>query len=251
MVRMSASQSEMRRPCVGEAITAVRILIADDHALFRHGLRSLIESSNDDLLVVGEARDGLEAVAMAVELQPDIVLIDLCMPKQNGMESILGIKKRAPDTKIIVVTGHLTEDHVRATLESGADGYVLKEDSREDLLNALAAARQGKVYLSTGICGSVIAGYLGRGSAYSVRSHPESPRIGPDSASVGTSWRGLTTRERQMLKLVAEGKKNREMAELLSLSPKTVEKHRASAMRKMGFAGVSELIAYALEHGLI
>jgi len=223
------------------------ILIADDHALFRQGIRSLIESSGDDFVVIGEARDGLEAVSKAVELQPDMVLIDLCMPNQNGMESIEAIKRRAPQTHVIVVTGHCTEEHVRATLEAGADGYVLKDDTREDLMNALRASQEGKVFLSPGICGPLISGYLRRPSTVeaSVVTSAEPP---PRTRS---SWSTLTTRERQMLKLVAEGKKNREVAALLSLSIKTVEKHRASLMRKMGFRNVSELVAYALDNGLI
>ena len=216
-----------------------RILIADDHALFRHGMRSVIESSNEGMVVVGEAGDGLQAIALAVELHPDVVLIDLCMPNQNGMESIAAIKKRLPGTRVIVVTGHCTEDHVRTTLKAGADGYVLKDDTREDLLKALRAARNGKVFLSPGICGGVVMGYLSGGAP------------GPETPSLQSSWSKLTSRERQMLKLVAEGKKNREIAELLSLSVKTVEKHRASLVRKMGFASVSELVAYALDKGLI
>ena len=219
----------------------IRVLLADDHALFRHGLRSLIESNDGDYVVVGEANDGLEAISMVLQLHPDLLLMDLCMPNQNGMDSVAAIKKRAPGTKIIVVTGHCTEEHVRATLEAGADGYVLKDDTRDDLLKALRAAREGKVFLSPGIGGRVVAGYLGRGA----------PGLAPTSALPQTSWTTLTTRERQMLKLVAQGKKNREIAELLSLSPKTVEKHRASLMQKMGFSNVSALVAYAVDSGLI
>ncbi len=167
--------------------------------------------------------------------------MDLCMPNQNGMESIGAIKKRAPATKIIVVTGHCTEEHVRATLEAGADGYVLKDDTRDDLLKALRAAGDGKVFLSPGICGRVVTGYLSRGGP-GAEQRGARPRI---------SWTNLTTRERQMLKLVAQGKKNREIAELLSLSTKTVEKHRASVMQKMEFSNVSELVAYAVDNGLI
>lgn len=218
-----------------------RIVIADDHSLFRQGLRSMIESSDEGLVVVGEASDGLQAISIALDLHPDILLIDLCMPNQNGMESIAVIKKRAPDIKVIVLTGHCTEEHVRATLEAGADGYVLKDDTRDDLFKALRAVGEGHVFLSPGICGRVVSGYLGRGA----------PKSTPAQASPQTSWTTLTTRERQMLKLVAEGKKNREIAEMLSLSAKTVEKHRASLMRKMGFSSVSELVAYALDSGLL
>ena len=218
-----------------------RVLLADDHALFRHGLRSLIESHDSDYIVVGEASDGLEAISMVVSLQPDLLLMDLCMPNQNGMESIAVIKKRSPGIKIIIVTGHCTEEHVRATLEAGADGYVLKDDTRDDLLKALRATREGKDFLSPGICGRVVTGYLSRGA----------PGLVPGTALPQTSWTTLTTRERQMLKLVAQGKKNREIAALLSLSPKTVEKHRASLMQKMGFSNVSALVAYAVDNGLI
>jgi DNA-binding NarL/FixJ family response regulator len=224
-----------------------RILIADDHTLFRQGMRSLIESSGGDFVVVGEAKDGLEVVAKAVELQPDMVLMDLCMPNQNGMEAIHAIKRRAPQTHVIVVTGLCTEEHVRATLEAGADGYVLKDDTRDDLMNALRASLEDKVFLSPGICGPLISGYFGRSSRRETMEVPVTER----PARRQTSWSQLTTRERQMLKLVAEGKKNREIAALLSLSAKTVEKHRASLMRKMGFGNVSELVAYAVDNGLI
>lgn len=224
-----------------------RILIADDHALFRQGIRSLIESSGGDFLVVGEAKDGLDVIAKVMELQPDTVLIDLCMPNQNGMESIELIKRRSPHIRVIVVTGHCTEEHVRATLEAGADGYVLKDDTRDDLIKALRASQEGKVFLSPGICGPLVSGYLRRPSA----GGGMSPAPAAPSPQLRTSWSTLTTRERQMLKLVAEGKKNREIAALLSLSAKTVEKHRANLMRKMGFGNVSELVAYALDNRLI
>jgi two-component system, NarL family, response regulator NreC len=228
-----------------------RILIADDHALFRQGMRSLIESGGGDFVVVGEAKDGLEAIAKAVELQPDTVLMDLCMPNQNGMESIGAIKRRAPHTRIIVVTGHCTEEHVRATLEAGADGYVLKDDTGDDLLKALRAAQEGKMFLSPGICGPLITGYLRRPSPGEAPGTESAAAPTAPARQAQTSWSQLTTRERQMLKLVAEGKKNREIATLLSLSAKTVEKHRANLMRKMGFGSVSELVAYALDNGLI
>jgi DNA-binding NarL/FixJ family response regulator len=224
-----------------------RILIADDHALFRHGIRSLIESNGDEFEVIGEAQDGLEVVAKVVDLQPDTVLIDLRMPNQNGVESIEAIKQRAPQTNVIVVTGHCTEEHVRAALEAGADGYVLKEDSGEDLIKALRASQEGKVFLSPGICGPLISGYLRAPSPREPQTGVAPERPGPAQ----TSWSKLTSRERQMLKLVAEGKKNREIAALLSLSAKTVEKHRANLMRKMGFGSVSELVAYAIERGLV
>ena len=222
----------------------MRVLIADDHALFRHGLRSLIETYEGEYVVVGEASDGLQAVTKAIALRPDVILIDLCMPNQNGMEAVAAIMRRLPQTKIIVVTAHCSEEHVRATLEAGAHGYVLKDDTSEDLIKALASVREGKIFLTPGICSRVVSGYLGKNDDAVA---PPTPK----TLSPRPSWSTLTTRERQMLKLVAEGKKNREIAQLLSLSPKTVEKHRASLMRKMGFATVPELVAYALANALV
>ncbi len=216
-------------------MSSKRILIAEDHALFRQGIRSLIESSGASYVVVAEAKDGLEAVAAAIELEPDIVLIDLCMPNQNGMESIAAIKKRLPDIKVIALTAHRSEEHVRVSLEAGADGYVLKDDTSDDLLQALRACQEGKVFLSPAICGGVVSGYLGRG----------------EGAAAETGWGALSPRERQVLKLAAQGKRNREIADVLSLSIKTVEKHRATMMRKLGLSNASELVAYALETGLI
>lgn len=218
-------------------MSSKRILIAEDHALFRQGIRSLIESSGEGYVVVGEAKDGLDAITAAVELEPDIVLIDLCMPNQNGMDAIAIIKKRLPRTKVIAVTAHRSEEHVRVSLEAGADGYVLKDDTRDDLLQALRAAQEGKVFLSPAICGGVISGYLGR---------RETPEVQADA-----SWTSLSARERQVLKLVAQGMRNREIAELLSLSIKTVEKHRSGVMRKLRLTNPSELVNYALESGLI
>lgn len=211
-----------------------RILLADDHTVLRAGIRTLLDLEAD-LEVVGEAEDGLEAVAQAKKLQPDLVVIDLSMPLMNGVDAIRQIKQRDPGTKIIVMTVHKSDEHVRAALDAGADGYLLKDDSHHDLLAAVRSVALGGTYLSPKVCGKVVSGYLEKDAA----------------AGVGLSSDMLTEREREVVKLVAEGYKNREIAEHLSLSIKTVEKHRANIMRKLDLHSASGLTAYAIENGLV
>jgi DNA-binding NarL/FixJ family response regulator len=211
-----------------------RILLAEDHAILREGIRSLLESV-PDIEIVGEAEDGREAVAQARQLQPDIIVIDLSMPYLNGTEAIRQIKQRDPQIRVIVMTVHRSDEHVRAALDAGADAYLLKDESRRDLLAAITSVSVGGTYLSPKICAKVVSGYLGRGSAQ----------------GVGVTWDTLTSRERQVAKLVAEGHKNRKIAESLSLGIKTVEKHRANVMRKLNLRSVADLTAYAIENGLV
>jgi DNA-binding NarL/FixJ family response regulator len=215
-------------------MTTLRVLIAEDHTILRDGLRALLAQA-PDLQVVGEAGDGREAMRCANELQPDIVLMDLSMPNVNGTEAIRAIKRRLPQTKIIALTGHKSEEYVRATLEAGADGYVLKDDTHSDLLLAIRSAVRNGTYLSPGISRNVVQGYL----------------KGDSEAAPRTSWDKLTHRERGIIKLIAEGYKNREIAEYLSLSPKTVEKHRSNLMRKLDLHNASAITAYAMENGLM
>jgi DNA-binding NarL/FixJ family response regulator len=210
------------------------ILIAEDHTLLREGLRALL-STSPELEIVGEASDGEEAASRARELAPDIVLMDLSMPNINGTEAIRAIKRRNPEIKIIALTVHRSEEYVRASLDAGADGYVLKDDTHHDLLTAIASVRKGRIYLSPGICDKVINGFLDR-SATAPSSH---------------SWTSLTERERGVLKLIAEGRKSREVAQYLSLSLKTVEKHRSNLMKKLDLHSVSALTTYAIENNLV
>lgn len=214
--------------------TVRRLLIAEDHAILREGLKALLMST-PDLEVIGEAEDGKQAIELARDLAPDVVLMDLSMPNMNGTEAIRAIKRRQPETKIIALTVHKSEEHVRATLDAGADGYVLKDDSHQDLVKAILSVCNKKIYLSPGICDNVVSGFLNQG----------------DPKSASSSWDRLTERERVVMKLIAEGRKNREIAEYLSLSLKTVEKHRASVMRKLDLHSASALTAYAIQNGLI
>jgi len=210
------------------------ILLAEDHTILREGIKALL-SGNPDLVIVGEAADGREAIQRSQELQPQVILMDLSMPNINGTEAIRAIKQRNPAIKIIVLTVHKSEEYVRATLEAGADGYVLKDDSQQDLLAAFASVQKDRVYLSSGICDKVIGGYLSRSA----------------SAQTARTWDLLTVRERQVLKLIAEGKKNREIAAYLSISLKTVEKHRTSLMKRLDLHSVSALTTFAIDNGLL
>jgi DNA-binding NarL/FixJ family response regulator len=211
------------------------VLIADDHAILREGLKALL-SSVPDLEVIGEASDGREAINLARLLTPDLVLMDLTMPHTNGTEAISAIKRRNPETRIIALTVHRTEEYVRATLDGGADGYVLKDDNHDELIAAIRHVLANRTYLSPSIAGNIVNGFLSRRPTRDVQSR---------------TWDSLTTRERQILKLVAEGLKNREIAEYLSVSLKTVEKHRSNLMRKLDLHNASALTAFAIENNLV
>jgi len=210
------------------------LVIAEDHTILREGLKSLL-SSSADLQVVGEAADGREAIRGVNELKPDLLLMDLSMPRMNGMEAIREIKKQSPSTKIIVLTVHKTEEYVLASLDAGADGYLLKEATHAELLAAIRNVLAGKRYLSPDVSEKVIEGYL------------EGKKVLKKKTPLET----LTLREREILKLVAEGYKNKEIADCLCISPKTVEKHRDNVMKKLNLHSASELTAFAIERGIV
>ena len=211
-----------------------RILIAEDHNLLRQGLRSLV-SSLPDFEVVGEGRDGKETVRQAIALTPDLILMDLSMPGMNGIEATAQIKRRMPGVKIVALTAYKTDEYVREALRAGADGYILKDASYDELVMALRSVIGGKKFLSPDVSGHLVDTYL----------HGERPE------AKAAPWDKLTARERSILKLIAEGRTNRAAAEFLNVSPKTVEKHRANLMRKLGLRNVAELTLVALESGLI
>jgi DNA-binding NarL/FixJ family response regulator len=211
-----------------------RIVIAEDHRILREGLRFLL-SSNPDLEIVGEAEDGRSAIRCIDELRPDLVLMDLSMPKMNGLDAIAEVKNQCPDTKVLVLTVHKAEEYVFESLKAGADGYLLKDATHAELMLAVESVLDGKPYLSPGISGKLVAAYL----------------EGRKPLRSELSWDVLTRRERQVLKLVGEGHKNKEIADYLCVSVKTVEKHRANLMKKLDLHSASALTAYAMEKGLI
>ena len=211
-----------------------RIVIVEDHTVIRQGLKALLNSSGD-LEVVGEAGDGLNAIRCIVKDTPDLVLLDLSMPKMNGMSVIKEISKQCPDTGILVLTMHKDEEYVLEAFQSGANGYCLKASSSDELLVAINAVLAGKTYVSPEISDRVLEGYL-------------ETKMKLKEAS---SWDRLTQREREVLKLVGEGYRNKEIADYLCISVKTVEKHRANIMQKLDLHTASALTAYAIDKGLV
>lgn len=211
-----------------------RICLADDHAIVREGLRVLL-SMEPEFEVVAEAEDGLEVLPCLKQCSPDLVLIDISMPKISGLEVIPKIKERYPDLKILVLSVHCTEEYVQAALQCGANGYLVKDSNRVELVLAIKSVLIGRTFISPGISAIVTKGYLeGRGS-----SRPNS------------TWDTLTHREREILKLIGEGYKNKEVASYLYISTKTVEKHRSNLMHKLDRHNAASLAVYAMEKGLV
>jgi DNA-binding NarL/FixJ family response regulator len=211
-----------------------RIIIAEDHTLFRQGIKSLL-SLEQDFEVVGEAEDGATAIRCVERLKPDLILLDLSMPGVDGLTAIEEIRKKYSKTKILILTGHKTEEFFREALKCGAHGYVLKEADHSELLLAMRSVLEEKSYLSPDVSRSIINGYLSKAVGR-----------GTDPSDLP-----LTTRERQILKLVAKGHKNKDIADQLCISDKTVAKHRANIMKKLNLRSASALTAYAIEKGLI
>lgn len=211
-----------------------RILIVEDHTLLRAGLKALLDR-DPEFEIVGEADNGRDAVRAVGAHSPDLVLMDLSMPGMNGMEAIRDIKRRYPETRILVLTIHKAEEYIHEALRAGTDGYILKDATHDELRVAVRSVLNGKTYLSPDISDKVINVYLGN-----------------DNQTISTStWDTLTHREREVLKLVAEGHPNRYIADFLCLSVKTVEKHRSNLMKKLDLHNASTLTAYAIEKGLV
>jgi len=211
----------------------ISVFVVEDHAIVREGLHALL-SPDPRVEVVGETGNGRDAIRLVGSLQPDLVLMDLSLPGMNGIEAIREIKNRCQDIRIIVLTVHRTEEYIRAALEAGANGYVLKESSHAELMIAVNTVMDGKSYLSPMVAEKIIVGYL-NGSDVDAKS----------------PWEALTARERVVLKLIAEGQQNKKIATYLSISVKTVEKHRANIMRKLNLHNAALLTAYAIERNLI
>ena len=205
-----------------------RVLIADDHQLFRQGLRGLLERAGHE--VVAEASDGREALRLARTLNPDVAVLDLSMPQLNGLDAAHEILRAVPEIKIILLTMYNDRAYVLQALRAGAKGYVLKTQAAEDLLGAIDEVTNGEVYLSPGVANTVVDAYLGKNDL----------DVDP-----------LTSRERQILQLVAEGNTTKEIAKLLSVSFKTAESHRNRIMKKLDVHEVTGLVRYAIRRGMV
>jgi two-component system response regulator NreC len=209
------------------------IVLADDHLVVRKGMKSLLEAE-EDFALVGEAGDGLEAVQLVERLKPDVLVLDLMMPGLNGIEVTRQARKRSPHTQIVILSMHGNDDYVLEALRNGANGYVLKDAGASELVHAVRTVSDGERYLSPELAERAIDAY--------VRQTEETTL---------DRYETLTDREREVLHLAADGLTNVEIAARLSLSPRTVENHRANMMRKLGINNQTELVRYAIKKGVV
>jgi DNA-binding NarL/FixJ family response regulator len=215
-------------------MSSIRVLIADDHAIVREGVRALLALS-DDIVVVGEAADGLEAIEMARRLSPDVILMDIAMPGLGGLEATLEIRKDNPQAKVLVLSQYEDREYIRRFLKAGVSGYVLKKAAGSELTSAIRAVHRGGLVLDPEV------------AREAMREQVESTGRGRAADPYDT----LTDREKQVLKLVAEGHSNKAVAELLAISVKTAMSHREHIMQKLDLHSRTELIRFALQHGVI
>ena len=219
----------------GARTKSPRILIVDDQTILREGLRALLEG-DERLEVVATVDDGADAVRLVGALGADLVLIDISMRNTDAIGTIREIKRRSPATRALVLTGHSSEQHIRAALQAGADGYVLKDSSRAELLMAIDSVLDGNRFISPAVSAHIVARYL-------EQARPQ--------GNGSTMFDSLTQREKQVLKLIAEGRRNREIAKYLFISVKTVEKHRSNLMHKTNLHNTAALTSLAMEKGLV
>ena len=211
----------------------IRILLADDHTILRGGVRALLEAETG-LSVIGEAEDGRAAVSIACKLKPDVVIMDIAMPLLNGLEATRQIKIQCPDAKVLVLSMHDNEEYIRQTLEAGAMGYILKDAAPRELIGAIKSVYRGEAVLSPAVTRLVIEDYLRWGGT---RPQEETNSLSP--------------REREVLQLIAEGYTSKQIAEILSISIKTVQAHRNNLMQKLDLHDRGELIKYAIQKKII
>lgn len=207
----------------------IRVLLADDHAVLRDGLRALLEAP-PGISVCGTAGNGRDAVRMAAELEPDVVIMDVTMPDMNGIEATLLLHRKHPLIRVVMLSMHSSAEHVHRALAAGAAGYLLKESAGDEIVTAVHAVHAGRQYLS--------------------RLLPALERRSASRESDISPLASLSTRERQVLQLVVEGRSSAEIAKLVHLSPKTVETYRSRLMKKLGVTDVTGLVKFAIRHGL-
>lgn len=212
-----------------------RIVLADDHVLLRQGLKRILEKKAN-LEVVGEAGNGLELLNLLHKLKADMIILDISMPNLRGIEAIHEIKAIHPEMKILILTMHKDKEYLHQTISAGADGYLLKEDADTELFSAVETVRQGKIYVSPHLSNDLVDEWakIRRGESKPVSENDK-----------------LTTREKEILKLIAEGKSSKEIADLLFISVRTVEHHRANIMNKLNLKKTAELVKYALQKGFV
>ncbi len=213
-------------------MSEIRVLIAEDHETVREGLRMIVDAQ-DDMQVCGEAGDGREAIALAQELTPDVLLMDISMPELNGLKAAAKLKRIAPAIKILTLTRHTDEAYLQELLQAGVSGYVLKQSAASELLRAIRAVAGGANYLDPAITGKVFGNYVGKSNK-------------PRGETRGAQ---LTERESETLRQIALGYSNKEIAERLDLSVKTVEAHKANALRKLDMSSRIDIVRYAILQG--
>lgn len=209
----------------------IRVLVVDDHAILRDGIRSLLEGQ-EDIIVIGEASDGAEAIECAGKLLPDIVLMDISMPKTNGLEATRVITEKYPQVKVLILTQHDNREYISPALQAGASGYVLKRSGRRELLNAVRQVYEQGAFLTNNVAKEILQEYSQANQFYKEEEDH------------------LTTREREVLQLLVTGKSNKEIALSLGISPKTVSVHRTNIMTKLGVQNTVDLIRVAANHSL-
>lgn len=213
----------------------IKVLIADDHAVVREGLRKLLEEQTD-MEVVGEAMNGMQAVKRIKSLRPNVALLDIAMPELNGLEAVNLIKESVPDTQVVLLSMHIKDAYVYQALNSGALGYVLKASPTSDVLEAIRAANRKEHFLSSKINSKLISTFL-------KNRDEKQPAV--------SGYNLLSDREQQVFRLLVEGKSNAQIADILCISSKTVDKHRANTMRKLDIHNMVEMVKYAIKIGII
>ncbi len=214
----------------------LRILIADDHEVVRRGLSTLLQT-HEGWEICGEAKDGREAVDMARQLKPDVVILDVGMPNLNGLAATRQLTQHNPGQKVIVLTITDSDEVIREALDAGARGFVLKSDAARDLVSAVEALQRNRMFFTPRVNDMVLAGFLDKGHNGTKGDSPKVPQ--------------LTPREREVVQLLAEGKSSKEVASALNLSTKTAETHRSNIMRKLGFHSIRDIVVYAIKNNII
>jgi DNA-binding NarL/FixJ family response regulator len=228
-----ATEMSVVTPCTSE-VTKSRLVLVEDHAILREGLRALLELE-PDLRIAGEAANGIDATNMVETLTPDLVITDVALPGRSGIELIACLRQLRVETKVLVLTVHNSEEYIRAALNAGAHGYVLKDASRLELLQAIRTVLSGQTYLCASVTAKVVTGYL----------RPKSESLSLSAVEL------VTEREREVLTRVALGRSNKLIARELNVSVKTVEKHRANLMRKLTLHNTAAVTRFAIRHGMV